>query len=61
MIGREAAREDVIPLSAPLTTQTGEVITGIPVSKGQRVTMSIAAYNRRVQRMHTWYINVIRL
>jgi len=43
---RAAGKDDIIPLSTPLTTKTGEVITGIPVSKGQKVIMSFAAYNR---------------
>ncbi|KAF8583570.1 cytochrome P450 [Ramaria rubella] len=43
---REAGREDVIPLQTPLTTKTGEIISSIAVSKGQRVMLSFAAYNR---------------
>ncbi|KAF8507406.1 cytochrome P450 [Gautieria morchelliformis] len=48
-LARVAGREDIIPLSAPQTTKSGEVVTSIPVSKGQRVLISIGAYNRRVQ------------
>jgi len=43
---RSAGRDDIIPLATPQTTKTGETLTGIPVSKGQRVMVSIAAYNR---------------
>lgn len=43
---RVAAGDDIIPLSAPQTTKTGEIITQIPVSKGQTVMLSMAAYNR---------------
>ncbi|KAF8511769.1 PAH-inducible cytochrome P450 monooxygenase PC-PAH 1, partial [Gautieria morchelliformis] len=48
-LARVAGREDIIPLSAPQTTKTGEVVTSIPVSKGERVSISIGPYNRRVQ------------
>jgi cytochrome P450 len=43
---RAAARDDLIPLATPQTTKTGETITVIPVSKGQHVILSLAAYNR---------------
>ncbi|KAF8507409.1 PAH-inducible cytochrome P450 monooxygenase PC-PAH 1 [Gautieria morchelliformis] len=46
LLSRVAGREDIIPLSAPQTTKTGEAVTSIPVSKGQRVSISIGAYNR---------------
>ncbi|KAF8589249.1 cytochrome P450 [Ramaria rubella] len=42
---REAGRDDIIPLSTPQTTKTGETIS-IPVSKGQHIFISIASYNR---------------
>ncbi|KAG6808982.1 hypothetical protein H0H92_002100 [Tricholoma furcatifolium] len=45
---REAARDDVIPLSTPIRTVSGELITEIPVSKGQKVSTSIGCYNRQV-------------
>ncbi|KAF8579966.1 cytochrome P450 [Ramaria rubella] len=43
---REAARDDVIPLSAPQKTRNGGTVSSIPVSKRQRILISIAAYNR---------------
>ncbi|KAF8573948.1 cytochrome P450 [Ramaria rubella] len=43
---RMAANDDVIPLSTPQTTKAGKTITEIPVSKGQRIMVSLAAYNR---------------
>lgn len=46
---RVAGRDDIIPLSAPVKTVDGEVVTSIPVSKGQRVLLSILAYNRYVE------------
>ena len=49
MIFRVADHDTVLPLSTPLNAITGEVITNIPVSKGQNVILSIAAYNRLVQ------------
>ncbi|KAF8587081.1 cytochrome P450 [Ramaria rubella] len=43
---RMAGRDDIIPLATPQTTQGGDTVTSIPVSKGQRVFISIAGYNR---------------
>lgn len=43
---RQAARDDVLPLSKPITTLSGKVIREIPIHKGQRLTLSVAAYNR---------------
>lgn len=36
----------MLPLFRPLTLQSGEVITELPVPKGMKVIISIAAYNR---------------
>ncbi|KAI0826390.1 cytochrome P450 [Irpex lacteus] len=41
-----AGKDDVIPLSQPITTATGEVISEIPVGKGQVIRISICTYNR---------------
>ncbi|KAI0640269.1 PAH-inducible cytochrome P450 monooxygenase PC-PAH 1 [Trametes polyzona] len=46
---REATRDDVLPLSAPLTTSTGEVVDEIPIPKGTPCNVSIWAYNRLPQ------------
>jgi len=43
---RRAGHDDVIPLDFPQRTVSGDVITSIPVSKGQVVQLGIAAYNR---------------
>jgi cytochrome P450 len=45
---RKAARDDVLPLATPLKTKSGKTVTEIPVSKGTRVILSIAGYNRQV-------------
>ncbi|KAF8507787.1 PAH-inducible cytochrome P450 monooxygenase PC-PAH 1 [Gautieria morchelliformis] len=47
VVNREAGRDDVIPLSEPVMTKTGEMLSSIPVRKGQRLVISVAAYNRR--------------
>ncbi|KAI0826243.1 cytochrome P450 [Irpex lacteus] len=39
-------KDDVIPLSEPITTTTGELIEDIPIAKGQGFLISICAYNR---------------
>jgi len=43
---RFAARDDVLPLSKPITTTTGEVISKLPIPKGLKVILSIAGYQR---------------
>ncbi|KAJ7935386.1 cytochrome P450 [Mycena leptocephala] len=43
---RQSATDDVLPLFRPLTLRSGEVITELPVPKGMKVIISIAAYNR---------------
>ncbi|KAF9061341.1 cytochrome P450 [Rhodocollybia butyracea] len=46
---RQARSDDAIPLEFPVTTVSGDVISSIPVSKGQRVTLHLAMYNRLPQ------------
>ncbi|KZS99422.1 cytochrome P450 [Laetiporus sulphureus 93-53] len=48
MLVRVAQEDDIIPLSEPITSTTNQLITEIPVSKGQKVTFSVWGYNRRV-------------
>ncbi|KAG2043960.1 cytochrome P450 [Suillus americanus] len=43
---RCASQDDVLPLSQPITTRSGDVIHELPVPKGTRIVASIAAYNR---------------
>ncbi|KAF7290074.1 PseudoU-synth-2 domain-containing protein [Mycena chlorophos] len=43
---RQSAEDDVLPLSRPLTLASGEVVTELPIPKGMKVILSIAAYNR---------------
>ncbi|KAJ7496593.1 cytochrome P450 [Mycena latifolia] len=43
---RQSATDDVLPLFRPITLRSGEVITELPVPKGMKVIISIAAYNR---------------
>ncbi|KAK7462424.1 hypothetical protein VKT23_008022 [Stygiomarasmius scandens] len=43
---REAGSDDVIPLSNPIVSTKGEKIIEVPVPKGMKVTISVAAYNR---------------
>ncbi|KAF8510880.1 cytochrome P450 [Hysterangium stoloniferum] len=46
MILRKSKRDDVIPLSTPITTKKGEVITNVAIPAGQKIIISISAYNR---------------
>ncbi|CCM03242.1 uncharacterized protein FIBRA_05367 [Fibroporia radiculosa] len=48
MLVRVANQDDVIPLSKPILTEDGNLISEIPVSKGQNVSVSVWGYNRRV-------------
>ncbi|KDQ10532.1 hypothetical protein BOTBODRAFT_190494 [Botryobasidium botryosum FD-172 SS1] len=43
---RMTGKDDVIPLSKPLKTATGEYISELPVPKGVRIITSIPAYNQ---------------
>ncbi|KAI0089014.1 cytochrome P450, partial [Irpex rosettiformis] len=43
---RYATKDDIIPLSKPITTTAGEVIHEIPIAKGQMIQPSFCAYNR---------------
>lgn len=43
---RQAARDDVLPLSTPIITTTGETINKLLIPKGLKIIASIAAYNR---------------
>ncbi|RDB25147.1 hypothetical protein Hypma_007406 [Hypsizygus marmoreus] len=44
---RQATKDDVLPLSTPITTTSGEVINELPIPKGQKIITSINGYNRR--------------
>ncbi|KAF8902467.1 cytochrome P450 [Mucidula mucida] len=43
---RVAGGDEVLPLLNPLTLDTGEVLTELPIPKGTKIITSIAAYNR---------------
>jgi len=43
---RRAAKDDVLPLSKPIIGTNGEVIEKLPIAKGTKVILSIAAYHR---------------
>ncbi|KAE9410968.1 cytochrome P450 [Gymnopus androsaceus JB14] len=45
-VAREAGSDDTIPLSYPVITESGEQLSQIPVSKGQRIVLNIGVYNR---------------
>jgi hypothetical protein len=42
---REAGEDDVIPLAYPVRSSSGEMLSQIPVTKGQRIITSIVGYN----------------
>ncbi|KAG6333136.1 hypothetical protein ID866_5950 [Astraeus odoratus] len=41
-----AGRDDILPLSQPITTKSGDIMHEVPVPKGTRIIVSVAAYNR---------------
>ena len=43
---RQSLRDDVLPLSKPVTTRSGKVITEVPIRAGLRLILSVCAYNR---------------
>ncbi|KAJ3800317.1 cytochrome P450 [Lentinula aff. detonsa] len=43
---RMAAHDVVLPLSKPITTTKGKTMSELPVGKGTKLVLSIAAYNR---------------
>jgi len=46
---RVATEDDILPLSRPVTTKTGEMIDEVVVTKGTLIVASIAAYNRNTE------------
>ncbi|KAH7925485.1 cytochrome P450 [Leucogyrophana mollusca] len=45
-LAREAEEDDVLPLSVPIETKSGKIITEIPIPKGTPIIASICTYNR---------------
>ncbi|KAF8499477.1 cytochrome P450 [Hysterangium stoloniferum] len=43
---RDAMRDDIIPLTKPVKTESGRLISSITISRGQRVFISFIAYHR---------------
>ncbi|KAJ7921152.1 cytochrome P450, partial [Mycena leptocephala] len=43
---REAARDEVLPLSKPIVTKSGKIITELPIPKNMVLIISNAGYNR---------------
>ncbi|KAG5644497.1 hypothetical protein DXG03_008239 [Asterophora parasitica] len=43
---RQAAKDDVLPLSKPIKLTSGEMLYELPIPKGQRIIASIGGYNR---------------
>jgi hypothetical protein len=45
---REAGKDDVIPLSKFIVSNTGKIVNEIPIPKGMHIIVSAQSYNRRV-------------
>jgi len=43
---RQAANDVVLPLSSPIKSMDGSLVSELPVPKGMKIILSIAAYNR---------------
>ncbi|KAI6040237.1 cytochrome P450 [Pisolithus marmoratus] len=46
---RMAAEDDVIPLSEPVVTQSGEVVNSVSVTRGTRIVLPISCVNRSTE------------
>lgn len=46
MLSRVASRDDIIPLSQPVLSTTGDVVNAVPIRAGQWIYLSLCAYNR---------------
>ncbi|KAF4621387.1 hypothetical protein D9613_000522 [Agrocybe pediades] len=46
---RQAAHDDVLPLSKPIKTLDDREINTLPIPKGMKIILSIAAYNRNTE------------
>lgn len=58
---RQAVRDDVLPLSKPIKTSAGDLITQLPIPKGTKVIASIAGYNRSVASFETYNDNILNI
>ncbi|KZV60944.1 cytochrome P450 [Peniophora sp. CONT] len=58
LLNRTAGQDDIIPLSTPITTESGQKISSIAVRKGQDIEISISSYNRNPdvwgEDAHVW-------
>ncbi|CAL1711674.1 unnamed protein product [Somion occarium] len=43
---RQAANNDVLPVSKPITLKSGRIVSEIPIPRGTKVLLSVTAYNR---------------
>ncbi|GJJ11625.1 hypothetical protein Clacol_005861 [Clathrus columnatus] len=43
---RQAGKDDCIPLSYPVPTVNGKIISEVPINRGERIFISLIAYNR---------------
>jgi hypothetical protein len=43
---RQAAADDVLPLSKPITLTNGKVVNELAIPKGQKIIASVVEYNR---------------
>ena len=46
MMTRDATQDDVIPLSSPIITKSGEQVSSIEVRKGTPIGIAVSVYNR---------------
>lgn len=56
---RAAKKDDVIPLSEPITTSNGEVVDHVSVAKDQTILVSICAYNRLAGSLYSGVFVVV--
>ena len=49
---RRSGVDDALPLFEPIKTQSGTLITHVPLPEGTNLVLSFAAYNRYVDPIH---------
>jgi len=59
---RRSGEDDVLPLFEPIKTQSGTLITHVPLPEGTNLVLSFAAYNRYADHLsNAWGVSKFKL
>jgi hypothetical protein len=61
IIYRQAAVDDVLPLSKPITLTNGKVVNELPIPKGQKIIASVLAYNRWRSSYFSFFVTLVQI